>query len=332
MVYRKFVPILLLVLCLFVSCKKDKGELYGVSIDASKMVNTPAEVFSLQQIALFGASNNFTLVSLQALSEDSLYKEKDFAYAPLYMIYTMSEDTAFSDYIAFFEKHYKLTSTDREKREQMFLSLSSAVKNIDSTIQIGSSVVLSDKNNIHIEQSLYLKTHYDNVSVSHSKDNVFSVDMITMAGEFPFVQTSEEMVAEISLGNGNYVLDIIQPRNRSLDKYLSGFDEKKYTSILRNLENRKINLSIPAIDIDVKNRPLDICRTEKYDSLLCFPKEVLIDCRFKIENVPLDKTSFEEKMLNSNSSKPMAFDRDFVFVVRGKNSNLIMFIGFYHTR
>ena len=60
-----------------------------------------------------------------------------------------------------------------------------------------------------------------------------------------------------------------------------------------------------------------------------FPKEVVLDCHFSISHQQQTNSSFEQTLLKSNTSKPISFNKDFLFILRGKNSNLIMFIGYY---
>ncbi|MDO5760503.1 MAG: hypothetical protein Q4Q06_05710, partial [Bacteroidota bacterium] len=88
-------PILTLCLLFFCSCKKEKEQLYGISIDAKKMMKTPAEIFSLQEIQFFQASNDFILSALPHLINEDTVQTDNFVLSPFFLYFTLAQDSTF---------------------------------------------------------------------------------------------------------------------------------------------------------------------------------------------------------------------------------------------
>jgi len=322
---------LVLFLCLFVlhSCKKDKEPLFGISIDTQKMVKTPAEIFSLQHIEFFRASNDFVLSILPSFMEknDSL-KTTRFAVSPFFLHFTLAKDSTFNEYLSGFENHYQLSAMSQKERTKFFNSFLESVSEIDSSIHIISEIKTSSVDSICVYQKFQFQTHY--------KDNGQALALHTTrekylntSGDFSCSDDTEHCLADIPLGNGNYVLTLIKPKQVSLKEYLLAFDEKKYAQLLQQAKTIKTNIVFPLMDIRQQSKQISI-----EDSTMKFyfsaPKKIILNCDFKIENIADNISSFEESLLNNSNQQPILFDEDFLFVLRGKNSNFIMFIGCYN--
>lgn len=323
----KYIALFFLIIFVFVACKKDDSKLYGISIETNKMINSPAEVFSLQQIKIFMASNDFTLKGLPFLINDNSKQNTNFAFSPLFLTYTIAQDSSFDDYLNQYEKQYNISLSNKNKRIQVFNSFLSSVKDIDSSINITSKILENKDNIIKIQQSLDLNLNYDNINIE--EDNYSSKQQIIISDEFSVLESSEQTIVDILVGNGNYILTLIQPKNASLQQYIKTFNEEKYASLINQMENRKTSVVFPLIEIDMQERTMNDINLANNDSLFRFPKEVVLDCHFAINHQQQANTSFEQTLLKSNTSKPISFNKDFLFILRGKSSNLIMFIGYY---
>ncbi len=323
----KYVIIILLATFFFSSCKKDENKLYGISIETNKMINTPAEVFSLQQVKIFMASNDFTLKGLPYLTDKIAKKSENFSFSPLYLTYTIAQDSLFDEYLKQYETKYNLSILERNRRIQIFNSFLSSVKEIDSSINIQSKIIENNNNTIRIEQSLYLNLQYDNINIE--EDKYSSNKQITISDDFLVLETSEQTIVDILVGNGNYALTLIQPENTTLQDYISSFNEEKYASLIKQMENRKTSIKFPFIEIDMKEKIINDINLSDKDSLFRYPKEVSLDCHFAFKELTSKNTSFEQTLLKSNNSTSILFNKDFLFILRGKSSNLIMFIGYY---
>ena len=168
---------LVLFLCLFVlhSCKKDKEPLFGISIDTQKMVKTPAEIFSLQHIEFFRASNDFVLSILPSFMEknDSL-KTTSFAVSPFFLHFTLAKDSTFNEYLSGFENHYQLSAMSQKERTKFFNSFLESVSEIDSSIHIISEIKTSSVDSICVYQKFQFQTHYkDSFSSTYHKRKIF---------------------------------------------------------------------------------------------------------------------------------------------------------------
>ena len=323
----KYIIFLFFVVLFFVACKKDNNKLYGVSIETNKMINSPAEVFSLQQIKIFMASNDFTLKGLPYLINDSSKQNTFFAFSPLFLTYTIAQDSLFDDYLDQYEKQYNLSLSNQNKRLQIFNSFLSSVKDTDSSINIESKIIENKENIIKIQQSLDLNLSYDNINLE--EDRYSSKQHIIISDEFSVLDNSEQTMVDILVGNGNYVLTLIQPNNTTFQDYIKTFNEEKYASLINQMENRKNSVIFPLIDMDMQGKTMNDINLSRDNSHFRFPKEVVLDCHFSISHQQQTNSSFEQTLLKSNTSKPISFNKDFLFILRGKNSNLIMFIGYY---
>ena len=315
----KYIIFFSFIVLFFVACKKDNNKLYGISIETNKMINSPAEVFSLQQIKIFMASNDFTLKGLPYLINDS----SNLAFSPLFLTYTLAQDSSFDDYLEQYEKQYNLSLLNKNKRIQIFNSFLASVKDIDSSINIDSKIIENEDNRIRIQQSLDLNLNYDDINVE--EDKYSAKKYIIISDEFSVLDNSEQTMVDILVGNGNYVLTLIQPNNVSLKEYIKTFNEEKYALLINKMENRKNSVLFPMIDMDMQEKTMNDINLAKFK----YPKEVVLNCHFSIINQQQANSSFEQTLLKSNTSKPISFNKDFLFILRGKNSNLIMFIGYY---
>mgnify|MGYP003317338860 CR=1 FL=1 len=324
---------LVLCLVLFSSCKDKKNELYGISIDASRMVGTPAEVFSLQHVEMFQASNSFIINLLPQLYQDST--ENSFAFAPFYALSYMALDTNLNDYFVQYNSYYKLSEHSSSKARQSLHSFLEGIYSIDSTINVQTELEYTHNDSLLLRQGFKIILHYNNDI--QTKDNTLFVgenaqerkeEFLKVAGEFNVLESKHEVICDIPVGNGNFVLSFIKPQNMSLREYISQFDEKHYINMLREMENRRTNISFPLINIEFENLPLAMPQIPNSNALGVFPKALSLSNSFHIENIPFNASSSETLLQNKNT-EPINFNSPFVFILRERNSNLIVYIGYY---
>ncbi|MBR1769073.1 MAG: hypothetical protein IJ748_01290 [Bacteroidales bacterium] len=321
---RKLFSVFLLSLLILSSCKKEAENLFGISIDTNKMVNSPAEVFSLQQIKMFALSNDFILQNIRQVYPNTDTSKENFAVAPFHLLFTLAKDTSFNSYLSFLESNHNIPDMTSDKRAKLFKDFLSSVNNIDSSIHIDSDISSYGDDSCVIQQSFCVDLHTEETASSFGE--AFGSTMINISGEFPFFEDNGQIISEIPLGNGNYVLSLFKPKNKNLSNYIQDFNEEKYASLLKNTELRKYTLAIPLFNIDLKEKELNFISNND-DLSNPIQKKVFLNTEFRLENHPLQSSSFEERMKSANNSKPIVFDGDFIFILRGKNSNLIMFIG-----
>ncbi len=322
---------------LFSSCKKEKNSLYSISISPNAMVGTPAEVFSIGQIKMFQASNNFISLLIADIAQDTSIH--NFAIAPTYLLNNLLIDSTLLSWQESFIKHYSLTSlsqTQRKKTENDFLN---AVKDIDSSIIINSDIVFENDETIKISQSFEKILMYED-NAPNDIDNIFTtsenkktrLDFITISSDIRTYITDMEQTIELPIGNGNYMLMLIRPLNQSLRQYAKNFTEEKYFSLINNMQERKINVSFPLINIkDSTIIPLPSYHDN--DTTVTFPKTLSILYSFSLQKASQADLNTavthnrNKNILSNNTSEPIKFSSPFLFIIRGKSSNWIMFCG-----
>lgn len=333
--------IIILSILIIASCSKKKDNLYGVSISANQMIGTPAEMFSLQHIKMFQASNDFTMKLLPTLSTDTTFS--NFALSPFYLLNNLIVDTLFSSYFTTYEKLYSLSSINNNDMPSTINSFLAIVHKIDSTFDLKSEVSKQTKNKIFIKQEMEIPLLYDD-NTSKNFDNIFTtydnkkprLDYMNISGNFPIYLSDDEQVSEIPIGNGNYILMLIQPTSCSIKDYINKFDEQKYFSLIQNTQERQVNLAFPLINVNTKDKEIYMPTLSNSDSTITFPKKLFVSTSISLRKATMAELSTNvnnktpnNSVLSKNDSKPIKYDSPFLFIIRGKNSNLIMLIGWY---
>ena len=337
---KLLIILLLLPTVLLVCCNKKENSLYGISISPNTMVGTPAEMFSLQQIKMFQAANNLTFILIEALSKDSTVN--NFAIAPMYMINNLLTDTTTDKWTKAYSEYYGMSVLSHSAALNAVNSFLKTVHDIDSSLNIESKAEFADMKIVNIVQRLHIKLMYPD-SAPNDIDNIFTtidnkkprLDFMTVSDNIRALITDREQVTELVLGNGNYMLMLIRPLNQSIREYASDFTEEKYLQFINGMQERKINVSLPLFSLTdtVYNLPLPSYNGE--DTVINFPVALNIIPELTVRAATAaelsDKTATEinNNILQTNSSAPIKYNSPFLFIIRGKNSNLIMFAGLY---
>ncbi len=339
---HRIIFIALCLVILSISCNKQKDNLLSISISANNMVGTPAEAFSLQQIKMFQASNEFVFKILQATNFDSL--KQNFSFSPFYLINNLLIDTNNKDYAKVYCQKYNLHFSDTQQILSCISSFEQTVKKIDSCIKINSTATTTTDKNSIINQSFDVKLLYNN-SAPEDIDNIFTtfdnkkprIDFITITDNINISINQDEQVCEIPINTGNYTMMLIKPINKTVFEYIKDFDEKKYLTLINTMEVRKVNVSFPLGKVLTSNFEISLPTIKTNDTVINPSCEFLINSEINIFQAA--KTEIAENLLtqpsntvlSTNDSKPIKYNSPYIFIFRGKSSNLILYMGIYIT-
>jgi serine protease inhibitor len=331
--------VIFFIVCLIISCNKKKENNYGVSISAPQMIGTPAEMFSLQHIKMFQASNAFTTNLLPTIIQTS--NIHNFAFSPFYLLNNLMIDSCLNDYFISYEKYYTLSPHNSSEMLSTINDFKTIVHKIDSSFNIKSTIEKENPKKIIIKQELELPLLYENAKVK-GVDNIFTtidnkkprLQYINISGNFNIYSSDEEQVSEVPLGNGNYILMLIKPLQKDIKQYVSCFNEEKYTSLIEKTENKSISISFPLINVRCQDMKIEMPELKTTDSNNVFPKELYVNSSFSLRKATMAELKMVEKdmdntILSKNNSDIIQYNSPFLFIIRGKNSNLIMFVGWY---
>lgn len=337
---RQKLKIIFIVLCLvivFVGCKKQKDNLFSISISANNMVGTPAEAFSLQQIKMFQASNEFVFKLLRTTNFDSI--QQNVSFSPFYLMNNILIDTNNKAYSEMYCKKYNLHFANIQQILSCLNSFEQTVEKIDSCIKIKSYIDQKDNQNI-ISQSFDIKLLYNN-SAPEDIDNIFTtfdnkkprIDFITITDNVNLSISQEEQVCDIPISNGNYTMMLIKPTNQTVFEYIKDFDEKKYLSIINSMELRKVKVSFPLGKIITSNFQLTLPPIQINDTMVSLNGTLLVNSEINLFQAPKNEiaenllSQLSNTVLETNDSKPIKYNSPYIFIIRGKSSNLILYIG-----
>lgn len=321
-------------------CTKKSDNLYSISVSPSAMVGTPAEKFSLQQIKMFQASNNFACTTLARAVQDTACR--NLAFAPLYLVNTVMCDTSLQAWSGAYCSNYNLTFLNPQQLNIAMQSLQNNVKEIDSLMDIKSSVVDSSDSLLTVLQTLKIKLMYKDAAPD-DVDNIFTssdnskprLNFFTVSDEIRTYISSREQAAEIPVGNGNYMLMLVKPLEQNIADYTADFDEEKYLTLINAMQERKVKVSLPLFEINDTVRNLVMPSFSTEDSTVNFPKRLNVITQFAVTNADMTELSEQltvnaaNNIMQNNQSAPLKYNSPFLFIVRGKSSNFIMFAGIF---
>jgi len=324
---------LLFLSVVIVSCNKNNQENdYGVSISAPKMIGTPAEVFSEDNINILKISNsfNFLLLNQPFAHLDSSY---NFSFSPLgilYNVYRIEDE----NYLNQFSNKFDISDT-----ATLFENISTIKKlisGIDSSIKIDFSSTLDKSKKMKISEKIEFPIFYEE-ALKVKKQPFFtskekkSLDFFTIKRELGVYSDNNFNAVNMSIGNENYSLLLIIPKNGNINSFVNSFSEKDYKTIIEGLTPKIISLSFPNIS-NISNYslllPLISLDSAYKLSSLQISSEIKI-----IKPTPAElkqkKTDIDNKLKSSTKTEKYTFNRPFLFIIRGKNSNSILTTGVF---
>lgn len=343
---HKSLFILLLCFALVCSCnKKNQDNGYGVSISAPKLVGTPAEAFSADDINTLKMTNSFNFLLLN--QADTL---SSFSFSPISIskyIFELKD----KNYSQSFCKKFSIQ--DVNMLFESINSIKDIIGSIDSTIEIESQEHFTQDSTLVISQKFNFPLMYkDALHTSHKmfkspvlstekkndlrkkkkeKENQKQLEFFTLNNTFSSYDNEDISVCDIPIGNGNYSLMLIGVKKTDIFAFAKTFTEKDFKNIIDNLKDQNIQVSFPNL-------------TQKTSSIFSLP-QLTFDSAYKTPSIiihskvrilkPLEE---EIKVLSSDEGdqntieqtlQSYLFNKPFMFLIRGKSSNSVILSGIF---
>lgn len=331
---RYFFSALLIICIINVSCNKNNKEIdYGVSISAPKMIGTSAEVFSEENINMLKKSNslNFLLLNKSFSSLDSTY---NFSFSPLGVfqsLYSIKDE----NYIELFNEKFDINDTNVVFNN--ILTIRKLISEIDSTIKIDNLLTTNNLKEILISQKLEFPLIYEGIlktrklAFNINEQEKGLIEYFTIKGNFGVLNDKSYLAFDIAIGNGNYSLLLIEPKNGDIKQLSNNFSENDYKTIIENLVEQMIIISFPDIsNISTYHLNLpNISSDSTYKTtFLSINSEIKI-----IKPTPaylkMRKSNIDNKLQTSSKTEKYIFNKPFIYIIRGKNSNSILTSGIF---
>lgn len=333
---KNFFSALFIICFLNISCNRNNKETdYGVSISAPKMIGTSAEVFSEEHISTLKKSNslNFLLLNNFSSNSDSSY---NFSFSPLgvlHSIYNIKDE----NYIELFNEKFDISDTTFLFNN--ILTIKKLISEIDSTIKIGNSITTNVSKEISISQKLefplvyegILKTRRLTFNVNEKEKKL--IEYFTIKGNFGVCNVKSYLAFDIEIGNGNYSLLLIQPKDTDIRHFSCNLSENDYKTIIENLVEQMITVSFP----DISNNSIYSLSLPNISSDSNYkPKYLSINSEIKIKKpTPADlkmrKSNIDNQIQTSSKTEKYIYNNPFIYIIRGKSSNSILAMGIFKT-
>lgn len=325
----------LLFLCFVnISCNKNNQEInYGVSISAPKMTGTPAEVFSEENINTLRIANsfNFLLINQPFKNGDSTFNFSFSSLGILQNIYKI-EDEKYLDQLS-----DKFNIIDTALLFDNITTIRKLISTIDSTIKIDNSFSSKNSKTILFSQKIEFPIFYE--EILKSKKQAFyningenkALELFTFTRELGVYSEGSYNAIDISIGNDNYSLLLIKPKDGNINKFVNNFTEKDYKTIIEGLNPQITTVSFPNISnsstfsLSLPNLSTD---TNYKLNSISVSSEIKV-----IKPNPAElkqrKTDIDNKLKTSTKAEKYIFNKPFLFIIRGKSSNSILTIGVF---
>ena len=334
---KNFFSALFIICFLNISCNRNNKETdYGVSISAPKMIGTSAEVFSEEHISTLKKSNslNFLLLNNFSSNSDSSY---NFSFSPLgvlHSIYNIKDE----NYIELFNEKFDISDTTVLFNN--ILTIKKLISEIDSTIKIGNSITTNVSKEISISQKLefplvyegILKTRRLTFNVNEKEKNL--IEYFTIKGNFGVCNDKSYLAFDIAIGNGNYSLLLIQPKDIDIKHFSSNLSENDYKTIIESLVEQMITVSFP----DISNNSVYPLTLPNISSDSTYkPKYLSINSEIKIikptpAELKMRKSNIDNQIQTSSKTEKFIYNNPFIYIIRGKSSNSILAMGIFNNK
>ena len=330
--------ILLLTALLQFSCNKStKEQDFGVSISAPKLIGTPAEKFTPEELQTLRISNSLSFLFLNQIY-NSTYTLFPFSFSTLGVlsyIYNVSD----TNYIAALKQQFSIK--DSSTLMQNITSTLSVVSEIDSTIK-ETTTLSSDKTSPlpALTQELQIPIPYE--GMLKSKQLTFSptdsiqskMTFYQIAGTFGLSQNETALCLDVPLGNGNYSLLIIEPKDWDIKTFASNFTETKYIEIIESLTFQNLKVSLPELSL-ASSFALPLPSISGQTPLAV--KSFLLTSKLTLQkptraSFAVDKTDIDTKLQANSKTEHHHINKPFLYILRGKSSNSILLLGIFTGR
>lgn len=333
--YLFFVLVLLSLGLVFFSCNKDsKDSGFGVSISAPKMLGTPAERLSQEQVQALRVSNSlcFSFLNRQYVADKEL---SSFSFSPLELIpyvYYVSD----SNYTKAFFQHYSIS--DSVSFMQAIFSSASLASEIDSLLKSSTSMSSSlGSFPLSLEQEFSFIMPYEGMLKSLRRD-FFTLDTAKVKlpfyeiwGNFGLYRNENKLCLDIPVSNGNYSLLILIAEDWDIRTLTLNFTELMYKEIVEGLTYQNIKISFPDISSSL-SFPLLLpdMGEEKFDN----NKHLLIKSKLSLIKptqafLEVQQTHIDHKLQQGSISEHLFVNKPFIYIIRGNGSNTILHLGVF---
>ena len=330
--------ILLLTALLQFSCNKStKEQDFGVSISAPKLIGTPAEKFTPEELQTLRISNSLSFLFLNQIynSTDSLFPFSFSTLGVLSYIYNVSD----TNYIAALSQQFSIK--DSSTLMQNITNTLSVVSEIDSTIKKSTTFSLNKTSQIPtLTQELQIPIPYE--GMLKSKQLPFTLNDSTqrkmtfyqIAGTFGLSQNETALCLDIPLGNGNYSLLIIEPKDWDIKTFASNFTETKYMEIIESLTFQNLKVSLPELSLASSfSLPLPSISGQTPQSV----KSLFLTSKLTLQkptraSFAVEKTDIDTKLQANSKTEHHHINKPFLYILRGKSSNSILLLGIFTGR
>lgn len=334
---KLYFSVLFIISVLNVSCNKNNKEIdYGVSISAPKMIGTSADLFSEENIITLGKSNtfNFLILNNSFSNSDTTY---NLSFSPLGImqsVYSINDES----YIESFNQTFDIIDT-----VILFNNISTIrdlVSEIDSTIKFDNQIISEKSKGIMISQKLQFPLIYEGILKSKklafniSEQEKKTIEYFSIKGRFGVFIDKDYSAVDISIGNENYSLLLIEPTQTDIKNFTRKFSENDYKIIIDKLEKQVIRITFPNIS-DSSTYSLNL--PNLYSSPSMMPSSLLINSEIKIikptpAELKMRESNIENQIQVSSKTENHIFDKPFIYIIRGQNSNSILAIGVFINR
>ncbi|MDR0790592.1 MAG: hypothetical protein LBO06_07330 [Bacteroidales bacterium] len=319
-------------LLLLNGCSKQSEDYdYGMSVTIPSIVGTPISNLSAQELNFFRATNAFQTAALEKFYKQN--PDQNIAISSLYLFSDLINNAAFEPYFDAFYSNFDLTNLPANSMEGVLDSIYCFIKDLDSSLVISSSFDVLPDSSIVVNQSVGIMFLYDDAvkvqkAVSGSKKDVFS-----LSDRFGIYESEHETVGEVPFGNGNYSLVMIKPKG-DLTNYVENFSEHRYKSLIDSLREQNVNITFPDFDFTTEKLQFtfpkfDNMTSEIPDSLSVKVQTAVAFKRPNYAMLASKEQAADKHLPQTETLDRIAFDNDFIFLLRGRYSNIILLLGVY---
>lgn len=325
--------IALIISSFFIGCgKKSENLEYGVSIKAPKLNNSDSLSLNKESLNVLRISNNMNFI----LKNSRFNNHKDtinFSFSSLGFINNINSlEKSFSDNFLLkyeinnYEDFY--SQTDKIK---------GFISNMDSLIILESLIIESqNKINTEISQNISFPIYEENILKPKQKkftsirNEILRKEFFSLKTSMDIWNTPELTAIEIPIGNNNYSLLFVQPKNIDIIEYAKKFSEEDYLLIINNLKKEIISFSFPDISHEYKYE-LKLPNLSN-DSILS--SKITLNSSIKIVKptraaIKSQALSIENNLPKTTKTEIYNFNSPFLYIIRSRNSNGILYFGLF---
>lgn len=325
--------IVLIISSFFIGCGKKSENLdYGVSIKAPKLNNSDSLSLSKESLNVLRISNNMNFI----LKNSRFNNHKDtinFSFSSLGFINNINSlEKSFSDNFLL-----KYEINNYEDFYSQIDKIKDFISNMDSLIILESLIIESqNKINTEISQSISFPIYEENILKPKQKkftsirNEILRKEFFSLKTSMDIWNTQELTAIEIPIGNNNYSLLFVQPKNIDIIEYAKKFSEEDYLLIINNLKKEIISFSFPDISHEYKYE-LKLPNLSN-DSILS--SKITLNSSIKIVKptraaIKSQALSIENNLPKTTKTEIYNFNSPFLYIIRSRNSNGILYFGLF---